>query len=576
MAEPMDTTTSSSSAPMSVDVLGLINESRMTYGLRHQDYQRYREYCTNRIRRLRQILKLTQSNNKTSNVRKPFPQEFNDARFLHLGVYESERAWAFAMELKQEGANSMETRHRHHLIKRLKRASQHAQALSTQSQEQSVDFRTVLDIKAYASLMKGYLCFEQQQWQEAMGQFIESRAVYEKFAKTNSTAEQEALCYSAIDDIDPNIRFCAYKLQSSDGQDINGIIGKHQNPSMEQLKEQLAKIGEDKSSKHQSLKTLTWRDKEFTIKNQTLAQAVLKAQDARASIQTSDASAFDAVLSAWTEADKFAKKALKEDNEATAKVTSSKSAKATEDLNNLFTYIEYNLFGSSIERNVCLVESAEKKPQQAVKLYDDILKNIEYIWELPHVKDDMSLDGELNVLSLFYKGCRCVQVASAYNDMKKTPESLAIYQKGQTYVVQAKQALSQIRSFAQDALLKVNDGDLGDLEQRIRSGTWKSRAAWYLENGSGDSDEQQVSQKMQQLDLSTAETLLEHLDDYPSSISPENLVDFPPKFQPVACKPFYFDLAANFVKYPDESLAARTGKSAGGSGSGFWGIFGRK
>lgn len=146
-------------------VLGLINESRMTYGLRHQDYQRYRysgieksryllltvlfcsEYCTNRIRRLRQILKLTQSNNKTTNVRKPLPQEFNDARYLHLGVYETERAWAFAMELKQESANSMETRQRHHLVKRLKRASQHAEALYTLCQEQTVDIRTVLDVK---------------------------------------------------------------------------------------------------------------------------------------------------------------------------------------------------------------------------------------------------------------------------------------------------------------------------------------------------------------------------------------------------------------------------------------------
>ncbi|KAF1798711.1 hypothetical protein FB192DRAFT_1430019 [Mucor lusitanicus] len=573
MAEPMDITPSATT--MSVDVLGLINESRMTYGLRHQDYQRYREYCTNRIRRLRQILKLTQSNNKTTNVRKPLPQEFNDARYLHLGVYETERAWAFAMELKQESANSMETRQRHHLVKRLKRASQHAEALYKLCQEQTVDIRTVLDVKAYAALMKGYLYFEQQQWQEAMNQFVESRTVYEKFAKANSTAEQEALCYSAIDEIDPNIRFCAYKLQLGSGQDVEGIVGQHQGPGMDQLKEQLAKVSNDKS-KDQTRKTLVWRDKEFTIKQQQLAQSVIKAQDVRKSIQPNDASAFDAVVSAWAEADKLAKKALKDDKEATAKVTSSKSAKATEDLNNLFTFVEYNLFGSSIERNVCLVEqAAEKKPQHAVKLYDDILKHLEYIWELPHVKDDMSLDGELNVLSLYYKGCRCVQVASAYNDMNKTPESLAIYQRGQTYVVQAKQALSQIRSFAQDALLKVTDSDLADLEQTIRSGTWKSRAAWYLENGSDSGDQEQVAEKMQQLDLNTTETLLEHLDSYPSSINPQHLVEFPPKFQPVACKPFYFDLAANFVRYPEESLAARTEKSSG-SGSGFWGIFGRK
>lgn len=51
------------------------------------------------------------------------------------------------MELKQESANSMETRQRHHLVKRLKRASQHAEALYKLCQEQTVDIRTVLDVK---------------------------------------------------------------------------------------------------------------------------------------------------------------------------------------------------------------------------------------------------------------------------------------------------------------------------------------------------------------------------------------------------------------------------------------------
>lgn len=102
---------------------------------------------------------------------------------------------------------------------------------------------------------------------------------------------------------------------------------------------------------------MQWRDKKFIIKNKALIEAVEKA------IQSKD----------WTEAEKLVKKALKEDKEATAKITSSKSAKATEDLNNLFTYIEYNLFGSCIERNLKSIEKAEK-PQQAIRLYDDSLK----------------------------------------------------------------------------------------------------------------------------------------------------------------------------------------------------------
>lgn len=107
------------------------------------------EYCTNRIHRLRQILKLTQANNRQTNVRKSIPEEFHDPRYLHLYIYECERAWAFSMELKQESANSMDTRQRHHLVKRLKRASQHAQALYELCEKQTVDSRTVLDVKVY-------------------------------------------------------------------------------------------------------------------------------------------------------------------------------------------------------------------------------------------------------------------------------------------------------------------------------------------------------------------------------------------------------------------------------------------
>lgn len=155
--------------------------------------------------------------------------------------------------------------------------------------------------------------------------------------------------------------------------------------------------------------------------------------------------------------------------------------------------------------------------------------------------------------------------------MKKTAESLALYQRSQTYVVQAKQGLSQIRTFNDDALLTVTEDDLSKLETNIRAGTWKARAAWYLENGS---EEGEISDKMKNLDLENTDVLLNHLDTYPSTISEKHLVDFPPKFQPVASKPFYFDLAANFVKYPENSLNERTAKSSGGGG--FWGLFGRK
>lgn len=153
------------------------------------------------------------------------------------------------------------------------------------------------------------------------------------------------------------------------------MVTDHKN---DQLQAQLAKIKSTTSAKKTST-ALTWRSHEFSIKNHALAQAVAKAQNTRANAQLEHGAitAFDAVLSAWADAEKLAKKAIKENKEATAKVTSSKSAKATEDLDMLFTYVEYNAFGSFIERNLALAEELQKsgKPrQQVIKLHDDILK----------------------------------------------------------------------------------------------------------------------------------------------------------------------------------------------------------
>lgn len=45
-------------------------------------------------------------------------------------------------------------------------------------------------------------------------------------AKAAPSAHQEALCYAAIDSIDPNIRYCAYNLRIKGGgaQDINTLL----------------------------------------------------------------------------------------------------------------------------------------------------------------------------------------------------------------------------------------------------------------------------------------------------------------------------------------------------------------
>lgn len=64
-------------------------------------------------------------------------------RFLHIPLMMAERAWGYAMQLKQE-ANT-EPRKRFHLISRLKKASKIALALEALCDSPKCDARTKLE-----------------------------------------------------------------------------------------------------------------------------------------------------------------------------------------------------------------------------------------------------------------------------------------------------------------------------------------------------------------------------------------------------------------------------------------------
>lgn len=96
--------------------------------MRHGDYQRYRGYCSRRIRRLRKVLKIPQGDRRHFKRRDVTESHLinprADERLLHIPLVLAERNWAYAMQLRQE-ANT-EPRKRFHLIQKLRKACLYA------------------------------------------------------------------------------------------------------------------------------------------------------------------------------------------------------------------------------------------------------------------------------------------------------------------------------------------------------------------------------------------------------------------------------------------------------------------
>lgn len=149
-----------------------MKESQQQHGLRHSDYQRYRHYCVRRLRRLRKTSNLVCGNTKKFAKREIQEEDLasaNDNKVLLIPLFLSERAWAYAMQLKQE-ANS-EPRKKFHLINRLRKAVQFAKNIEKLSQSSRCDARTKLEAQGYVSLIHGQFYFETQQWKDSLSHF---------------------------------------------------------------------------------------------------------------------------------------------------------------------------------------------------------------------------------------------------------------------------------------------------------------------------------------------------------------------------------------------------------------------
>lgn len=98
-------------------------------------------------------------------------------RYLHVPLFNTERAWAYAMELKQDLERKVEPRKRGHLIRRLAKACAFAAELLRLVQ-QCCDSRSALEAEAYLAMMQGtWLMQKETSWEKALAKFTRARWV---------------------------------------------------------------------------------------------------------------------------------------------------------------------------------------------------------------------------------------------------------------------------------------------------------------------------------------------------------------------------------------------------------------
>ncbi|KAI9592666.1 hypothetical protein BDF19DRAFT_425071 [Syncephalis fuscata] len=569
------------------DILSFVHEARNTYGLRHEDYQRYRQYCARKLQRLRKALSFVQTKGRKFHKRVVEENVLTDVRFLELALVDCERAWATAMELKVYARD--EPRKQYHMIRRLRKATGLAQQFVALCNVDSgrVDVRTALDAKAYAAWIEGILHVEQRAWQSGLNQLTVASVIYERMAQTG-TAYQENLCQAMMDQIEPNIRLCIYHLRLKEGEretKTRETAAISRLPELKQLQTSESRV----SSADVITDTFEWRNYTMPLINEQLRTALSQIHEAEANFNIKDInindadvtktamSTYKAVLEAYTRLERIARRLVKEDEASSAKIRSSKSEQRSLALRRIHDFAVYRRLQHTIHRQAILASAVEHrvKTQQAepslgsrmkrakwsdaVKLQGDIIQ-----------ANDVALTQEVEASIKFYRAELCRYVVEGHAHEQRFSEAFALLDRVQEYLRQAKS--DKVETIDKDALFSAES--LKATEQAVCATQLRLQATWTIYSNQKSPT---LSDQMAALSLQNADNDKAPSTSIKTGVSThETSLSFPPNMQPVSVKPVFFDLALNYIDYDADTIATRGGKKGQGITGLLGGLWGRK
>ncbi|XP_068177425.1 signal recognition particle subunit SRP68 [Antennarius striatus] len=562
---------------LGLEILQIIKESQQQHGLRHGDYHRYKNYCTRRLRRLRKALGFKLGNRHKFIGKKITVETVTDSRYLLMVVMEAERAWSYAMQLKQE-ANT-EPRKRFHVISRLRKAAKHSEKLEKLCESPKVDAKTKLEAQAYTAYLAGTVQFELQEWKPAMEAFNKCKTIYEKLASA-FTEEMSALYRQRVEEISPNIRYCAYNI--GDQNAINDLMqmrltGGGGGMMAEKLE---ALITQARTKQAATMSEVEWRGRTVPVKIDKARVFLLGLADNEAAIaqaanEETKEHLYETLLAECRDTIQAVKEELK--NEKQRERSSDSESGKVSNLQFLHSYLTYIKLCTLVKRNDSMAYTLQAKlkepetdenkrgarPQDLIRLYDIILQSLAELSTLQGLEDDHSFKMEVSLKTLVYKAYRCFFIAQSYVLVKKWSEALVLYER----------VLKYAKEVQSDAKNLNNLKDLPDVQEliaEVNAEKYSLQAAAIL-----DTDETAEVPSQQQVKDNTP--LCNRLDSFrldPTLVGKQpNLVPFPPEFQPIPCKPLFFDLALNHVTFP--SLDDRVEQKGKGGLTGYIkGIFG--
>lgn len=257
------------------------------FGLKHNDYKRYRQYCSKRLRKLYTLLKLQHGRGRFQKRELATPEQYSSEKHLQVPLVSAERAWATAMELKhQEG--ELSSKRKHYLGLKLQKAVKWADEL-TRVAGVRCNAKTALEAEAYSAMMAGTLFVEKGvNLNGALLKFQRAQMILQELV-AGGTVEEQSVCRMHLKELEPKIRFCRYQMERGSAQE--GAPAPV-SPNLMALKAKLTlseaseKDGMD-SSVGPAMRGFSWRGVSYQLTSVKVAEHVAAAGELLASMQDS-------------------------------------------------------------------------------------------------------------------------------------------------------------------------------------------------------------------------------------------------------------------------------------------------
>ncbi|GAA5953866.1 hypothetical protein JCM21900_005495 [Sporobolomyces salmonicolor] len=380
-------------------LLKLVSDARNTYGLRHQDFGRYKSHCATKVHHLRKSVGLSQTAGRSRKYQKKelAAEKITSDKHLQILLFDSERCWAQSQLLKASLSDVItppSTKHR--LAKRLLKASSHAQHLVDLSRIPSVSSRLSAShlgqIQAYYLVLTGSLAFERGKHDQGLKTLSVAYEVLGELAANAGSATDEALANEMMDEVEPMLRFCAYRLGMDTASGV-AVIAKE--VAAQEIGEKVegwaalkARLEEEgKEGKKEAIE-VRWRGELIPVRNAELVSVAVRVKQALKTLEKDQALAkkggegsqrqskaegkkeimgarrmgtYDKALLVLSDAEQVASQLVEDNKIALARGHSARCEASSRPLTLFHSYVQYHLLAIRTKRDLLLIASTSFK-----------------------------------------------------------------------------------------------------------------------------------------------------------------------------------------------------------------------